>query len=61
MTDLGFVIAGYGVILGGLGVYAVLLLRRLASARRTLPPAPADPVRPDEAVPSAEPASHDVG
>jgi hypothetical protein len=33
MTDVGFVIAGYGVILGGLATYAILLLRRLASAR----------------------------
>jgi hypothetical protein len=33
MTDVGFVIAGYGVILVGLGVYAILLLRRLAAAR----------------------------
>jgi uncharacterized membrane protein len=34
MSDVGFVIAGYAVILGALGVYAGLLLRRLASARR---------------------------
>lgn len=30
MRDLAFVIAGYGVILGGLAAYALLLLRRLA-------------------------------
>ena len=29
MTDAGFVIAAYGVILGGIGLYAALLLRRL--------------------------------
>jgi hypothetical protein len=33
MSDLGFVVAGYGVILGGIGLYAVLLLRRLRAAR----------------------------
>jgi hypothetical protein len=33
VTDAGFVIAAYGVIIGGLGVYTVLLWRRLASAR----------------------------
>ena len=31
MQDLGFVIAAYGVILGGIAVYAGLLLRRLAA------------------------------
>jgi hypothetical protein len=49
MTDVGFVIAGYGVILGGLGVYAMLLLRRLASARaeaasRAVSASRADPI-----------------
>ncbi|HET6820400.1 MAG TPA: hypothetical protein VFH98_07595 [Candidatus Limnocylindria bacterium] len=34
MHDLGFIIAGYGVILGGVTLYAALLLRRLAAARR---------------------------
>jgi hypothetical protein len=34
MQDLGFIIAGYGVILGGMGLYAGLLLRRLSAARR---------------------------
>ena len=33
MTDVGYVIAGYGVIIGALAVYAVVLLRRLARAR----------------------------
>ena len=33
MQDLGFIVAAYGVILGGLAVYAGLLLRRLAAAR----------------------------
>lgn len=36
MTDVGFVIAGYTVILGGLAAYAVLLLLRLRDARRAL-------------------------
>jgi hypothetical protein len=36
MNDAGFILAGYGVILGGLALYAVTLLRRLASARREL-------------------------
>ena len=34
MHDLGFIIAGYGVILGGMALYAGLLLRRLSVARR---------------------------
>jgi hypothetical protein len=33
MQDLGFIVAGWGVILGGLAAYAGLLLRRLALAR----------------------------
>jgi nitrate reductase gamma subunit len=33
MTDVIFVILGYGVILGGLAGYAALLLRRLSAAR----------------------------
>ena len=36
MTDVGYVIAGYAVILGGIVVYAALLLRRLRVARETL-------------------------
>ena len=36
MTDVGFVIAGYGVILGGIGLYAVLLVRRLRAARAAI-------------------------
>ena len=34
MTDAGFVLAAYGVIFGGLGVYALTLARRLRAARR---------------------------
>lgn len=33
MSDVGFVIAAYGVILGGLGLYTVTLWRRLRTAR----------------------------
>ena len=33
MTDAGFVIAAYGVILGGIGLYVGLLARRLRIAR----------------------------
>lgn len=33
MTDAPFVLAAYGVILGGLGLYTVTLWRRLRSAR----------------------------
>jgi len=36
VTDVWFVVAGYTVILGGLAVYAGLLLLRLREARRTL-------------------------
>ena len=32
MTDAGYVLAAYGVILGGLGLYTVLLWRRLRAA-----------------------------
>jgi hypothetical protein len=34
VTDAGFVIAAYVVIIGGLGAYTVALWRRLRSARR---------------------------
>jgi hypothetical protein len=34
MRDIAFVIAAYGVIIGGLGLYALALLWRLAAARR---------------------------
>jgi len=44
MTDVGFVIAGYGVILGGIGLYALLLARRLRAARDAVgAPTDADP------------------
>ncbi len=33
MNDVGFIIAGWGVVLGGLGLYAWLLERRLRDAR----------------------------
>jgi hypothetical protein len=33
MTDAGYVIAAYAVILGGLAAYAALLWRRLRAAR----------------------------
>jgi hypothetical protein len=36
MTDVGYVIAGYGVILGGIVAYLALLLRRLRVAREAL-------------------------
>jgi hypothetical protein len=36
MTDAGFVIAAYGVIIGGLALYTVTLWRRLAAVRRDL-------------------------
>jgi len=35
MENLPFIVAGYGVILGGMAVYAIVLLRRLAAARRS--------------------------
>lgn len=34
MTDAGFVVAAYAVIIGGLALYTVALWRRLASVRR---------------------------
>ncbi len=37
MTDWPFVLAGYGVILGGLALYTALLQRRLAVARCARP------------------------
>ena len=33
MTDVGYVIAGYAVILGGMAIYVALLVRRLRNAR----------------------------
>ena len=45
-NDVWFIVAGYGVILGGLALYAAALLRRLAAARRALHDDAADP--PDE-------------
>ena len=36
MTDVGYVIAGYGVILGGIVLYVAVLLRRLRVAREAL-------------------------
>jgi hypothetical protein len=33
MTDVEYVIAAYGVVLGGMGLYAVSLWRRLRRAR----------------------------
>jgi hypothetical protein len=38
MRDVVFLVAAYGVIIGGLGLYALALLRRLAAARRQVPP-----------------------
>ncbi len=34
MSDIGFVVAAYGVIFGGLGLYTLALWRRLRAARR---------------------------
>lgn len=34
MTDVGFVIAAYTAILGGLGLYTASLWRRLRAVRR---------------------------
>jgi CcmD family protein len=36
VSDVGFVIAAYAVILGGIGVYTAFLIRRLRVARETL-------------------------
>jgi hypothetical protein len=33
MQHVEFIVAGWGVIMGGLALYGVLLLRRLAAAR----------------------------
>lgn len=33
MTDAGFVVAAYGVIIGGLGLYTLGLWRRIRAAR----------------------------
>jgi hypothetical protein len=33
VTDVGFVVAAYGVILGGLALYSATLWRRLRTAR----------------------------
>lgn len=31
MTDIGYVVAAYGVILGGLAIYTLVLWRRIRS------------------------------
>ena len=41
--DIWFIVAGWGVILGGLALYAITLLRRLATAKRA-----AEEARPTE-------------
>ena len=33
MTDVGYVIAAYGVIIGGLALYTLSVLRRLRASR----------------------------
>lgn len=42
MTDLPFIAAAYLVIVGGLAIYAVTLLRRLARAKREAGDLPRD-------------------
>jgi hypothetical protein len=46
LGDLAFVIAAYGLILGGVGLYAVTLARRLRRAERA-EPRPGEPAAPD--------------
>jgi hypothetical protein len=46
LGDLAFVVAAYGVILGGVTAYAVTLLRRLRRAERAVP-GPGEPATPD--------------
>jgi len=48
MNDIEFVVAAYGVILGGIGLYAGLLVRRLRAAREV-----SEQVRRTAAAPSA--------
>ena len=50
MSDLGYVVAAYGVILGGLALYTVTIWRRLRSAQG----AGADPGRGQRAAPDAD-------
>jgi len=42
MTDAGVVFAAYGVILGGIALYAALLARRLRIAREAAKPSDGD-------------------
>jgi hypothetical protein len=46
--DLAFVIAAYAVILGGAGLYALTLARRLRGARQTTSTLPLDQPRPSD-------------
>ncbi|MEK6191110.1 MAG: hypothetical protein AABM41_02160 [Chloroflexota bacterium] len=46
--DLAFVVAAYGVILGGTGLYAVTLARRLQGARQTSSTPASDQPRPSD-------------
>jgi hypothetical protein len=50
----GYIEAGYSVVLGSLGVYAAVLLRREHAARARLGPAPAPPA------PAVPPATGDA-
>jgi len=46
--DLAFVIAAYGVILGGTGLYALTLARRLRGARQPSSAPASDQPRPSD-------------
>jgi hypothetical protein len=46
LGDLAFVAAAYGVILGGVGLYAITLARRLRRAERAVP-RPGEPAEPN--------------
>jgi len=46
--DLAFVVAAYGVILGGTGLYAITLARRVHGARQTSSTLASDQPRPSD-------------
>ena len=55
--DWAFVAAAYGVILGGVGLYAITLVRRLRRARGTDPDPNAEPASDPSSEPPANPGA----
>ena len=57
MTDAGFVLAGYAIVVGGVVAYGIALHRRIATARRRAGVIDGNSPRRDELTPSSGPVS----